>query len=1752
MPLSDDFPVLLGPVRVETRFTETELLVRVFPDEWCVSTEETVPSDAEFGALSAYWTAMWRAAGRQEAEHAAWQELTGRVPVGRAAWLTDTYRPADPGDRPDRVPPETAVLVIVSEAALPAADRQPTLTYWTSVWRAHGDRARLRAADIALLAAVGAGRADAIRGRQPSGIDAAPVTPYDGVVVAFLVLPRPQTSADSWTRPAKAALLPDRFTVFGYVGDDLVLTADGAPLARQELAVSPDPGERNQLRLDESTGVLNVPDELLWLVDFDEAVRIGMGLRIPLDERTRDGLDRLVVLGLREAPTAEQSAVAFEKLITRQVRSSTGFALLPQGTATNNTGQAPAGQDEKAVAQAGLRSLRQSFAAAPGDWRGRGDGQWFAELLGLDPAVLSGVPNADGTDQRDARAANIALWPATWGAFLEGALHPVLSAEAVAETREFFLRYVSGRGPVPAVKVGRQPYGILPTTAFSRLQPPDSAHRRTLGRILDVAQDAWDKATGKVARVLGDDEDPPPGYDPHQRLLDVLALHPTSAEYHQRYALGVEDYYNRENLAAAGPHALDLLRNELRHPQPIADLLARFGHQVEDPLLNGPELIRRLFAGIQYPLLGPLVDDRPLSETAPVRTYTPGPDGRNYLHWLAEKGRTDLDALRLEDGFADGRPPADLLYLLLRHGLMLGWEDAARRLAVTAGRAAAPPVDPPFVHVRLRRPPGQAEPPSESRWRLLYAPDPAITGNPDDLVHRYIPEVLATRRETALLKEQTDAVELLADLPTARLERVLAEHLDCATYRLDAWRLGQANELLSTLRYGAGTPKRGLHIGAYGLLEQVRLRKRTTLTRVSLTGKLAEVFKADSLAHDSRNGGWIHAPSPAQARTAAVLRAGYLANGSPQNKDAFAVNLSSERVRRALALLDGLRQGQSLGALLGYRFERGLHEGYPGVDLDRFLPALRGAFPLRAGKLSDPPATDSGAPVDIDLVEARNVVDGLELVRRATRPPAAPTYPFGAEHLPEASTTEQAAMNQEVQRLLDLHDALADLAVAEGTHQALLGNPERASATLDAYAKEGFPPDPAVVRTPRSGITLTHRLGLLLTPGLRPDHGTTHFAGGGPRAQAEPALNAWLPALLPAQLDVAVQVTWTDPVDGRFRSRVVTQFDLGLQPIDLLWALRPTGESGLSDLDDRIIGAVVTRDRPRPDAVLTIRYTERVRGKLTLFEVSSLVDTLRSLLTTARPLRPTDLRAAAGPSPAAAADDEAVTVPRERPAAVRTALDALRKDVDTYLADLTPLLPAPPAVPGRGELVSGIDDFLSRYSALVARASGFGMVRSGWGEVVEWRRAVFADLLAAVAVAADRMGRSLTQADALIRAYDGLPLSTPDEQRFALLEQAERLLTTTPTSPRPSSPARLRATVALRRAEFARRLDGLKDVATTTETTLSGLFAEVAALLPLTAFDPIGLDPAPLEDRVVTFARDLLQRAQALRTEIGERLDGADRGLKAYDDAVTGPDRVKAAVDALKAMIGDDVLVVPEFKPSADLADDWRRARDDSARLTAHLTAEHDYPVDDWVHGVARVREKPRLWEKAVHLGDALRGPGGLLSNLDGWQEPQLTPVQLPYRQDDSWLAMEFRAGTRIVEDRLLFTAHYASQPLLGGGSWCGLLLDEWTEVVPAAEETTGIAVHYDGPDSEPPQAMLLVVPPVQRENGTWLPSDLLAAVNETFALARIRAVEPHHLDDTAYAQFLPATLISATRQPITISTDLAVSNLRWKAQAHD
>src|SRR5262249_52167230 len=180
--------------------------------------------------------------------------------------------------------------------------------------------------------------------------------------------------------------------------------------------------------------------------------------------------------------------------------------------------------------------------------------------------------------------------------------------------------------------------------------------------------------------------------------------------------------------------------------------------------------------------------------------------------------------------------------------------------------------------------------------------------------------------------------------------------------------------------------------------------------QVQLPGDIAKNFAGPSpVMHDPANGGHIHAPSLTQARTAAVLRSGYLANATPANPQTMAVNLSSDRVRLALSLLEGIRNGQNLGALLGYRFERGLHDEHRVAEVDKFIYPLRKAFPLVADSLS---TTKTPSDVPFEAIEARNVLDGRKLISQITSS-GVTTYPFGLTTLPAATSTEATAINAE-------------------------------------------------------------------------------------------------------------------------------------------------------------------------------------------------------------------------------------------------------------------------------------------------------------------------------------------------------------------------------------------------------------------------------------------------------------------------------------------------------------------------------------------------------------------------------------------------------------------------------------------------------------------------------------------------------------------------------------------------------------------
>src|SRR5215204_4959682 len=155
----------------------------------------------------------------------------------------------------------------------------------------------------------------------------------------------------------------------------------------------------------------------------------------------------------------------------------------------------------------------------------------------------------------------------------------------------------------------------------------------------------------------------------------------------------------------------------------------------------------------------------------------------------------------------------------------------------------------------------------------------------------------------------------------------------------------------------------------------------------------------------------------------------------------------------------------------------------------------------------------------IQKIEARNVIDGLALIEHIKKS-GEKNYPFGRTDLPAANTGQRLAINEEVERILDINDAVADLAIAESVHQIAQGNYDRAAATLDTYSKGSFPPVPDVIKTPRSEITLTHRVGLQLESGLAPEDPVNTT----PRSKGEPAINNWLSGILPTMDNIVCVV----------------------------------------------------------------------------------------------------------------------------------------------------------------------------------------------------------------------------------------------------------------------------------------------------------------------------------------------------------------------------------------------------------------------------------------------------------------------------------------------------------------------------------------------------------------------------------------------------------------------------------------------------
>ncbi|MCB0705592.1 MAG: hypothetical protein KDC34_09800 [Saprospiraceae bacterium] len=1733
--LSDQIPFCLLPIRIETRFKQIEirdtlmhqLWVRIFPDDIAVDSFEETLSETELANVQKYWGQFAAAAGNETEQRSAWKNLIASHTTGRSAWIKDQYRPDNITEFPTSKGSDELILAIAQSPQIPDSAKAAVSAFWVAIWRANGEKIATETARADLLAALGPEQSQRIE-KQYVPVNLASLPPGEldrsevQVSVIYLAFPDPDTEntkQQDWSRAPETKVMPDRFVLIGYRNGEKVLEQIGNRIPGS-LILGPDPSATDADQIQLEDGNLNVPEPLKWMVDFPTAVEKGMGFRVNMNPiEFRSGFDRLLVLGLRLSADETESADLLGELFEHHHYSATEFEILPQGSPTNNTELKSAAftdTDEAADDSFERYHTDSGLVDLETDPFLKKDGQVLAESLGFEPTKLNRLNHVNHSDQLEAKAMNQAMWPATLGYFMESMLNGVFEESAIQQTRSFFNRFVNGRGGIPAIRVGNQPYGILLTTAFSklnwfnrRINPNESTgviagvsssdnFFRKLYQILRLIEQDWDKLMDSVSFVGK------PGGDPQQVLLDALGLHATSVEQYQRYTQGKRTLYNQFSFIGLVANVIQAMEPATIQRTPAA-LLQYLGYQGDEK----PDILSRFFLHGQNPLTGPFIDDRPNSEVELIRSYTD--DDRNYIQWLIDACKTSHNVLRKQEGFTDNKRPAALLYMSLHHALDLAYVDTSLKLHLQANvldqfAVAQARREPEFLHIEA------ANAVSESRYSYLYKAQPEITGQADTLIGEFIPAILAFNPAAREFREQLAALEHLKDVPTARLERLFTEHLDLCNYRIDGWKSGILQYQLSQMRQENvdGPAKQGVYLGAFGWLEKVKPEFKK-LEPAAISAELEAIFKGDlPLQTDSTNGGFITAPSLNHAVTAAILRNGYISHANSANPDLMAVNLTSERVRKALGVIDGIRNGQTLGELLGYQVERGLHDRHGNLELDIHIYELRDAFPYK--KIKD--------------IDKQIVIDGLGMINHINRT-GATTYPFG-KNLPNIPQSHQDAINQEVDNIRDIHDAISDLAIAESVHQVVQGNYDRASATLNTYSRGGFPPIPDVIQTPRSGKTITQRFGLHLPVGL----GAVNPPGATPRLLGEPALNSWLEQVLPDMNQIACEVSYFDHVGNAQLVKTLTMDLLGLQAIDLLYMIDPDLDQAMKSLDDAIVLHIHLIDQPRPDVDISVQYTPRIPGKISVFELAPLIRSLRALALRSRPLVAGDL---ARTNEASTSDDGAQFIEVGRLNLVRDRLADIRQDINTQLVNvLAPEVDVDDIQVNEASIIAQVDGWAALLMEHLNSLSRFGIQQSSGGSVLAGKRKIFGQILGEVSTLAERWDTQLVDYDALTDTFDNPLDPLTDLDAFAILQKAERMISTTVFDINGQTPMDLRNELDTKRAAYLARLDELQAYQSTGLTTLDALLQAVELSFQISAFELAEPDLSAVRKEILIFAEDIYRLAKSQVESLEKRITKAQDLLDQLGLGASAKEEVRIAKEAAKLLLGEDFKIIPEFAMPEEQLAEIQTAWTNRSNILDHQKTVHQnpFPKDDWLHGVARVRPKMHHWENAVFLAEALE---------DAVLEVE--PIQLPYLANDRWMALAFREegeSFELPDERLLYTAHYHA-----GHSWsnrsCGLLVDEWTEIIPTETEDTAVAFHYDRPNSEPPQTMLLALPSDFRGFWTW--NDLVDTLNETLDQAKKRAIEPDLIDSTTYAHFLPATVSATTFHPITVSLNYALNN---------
>lgn len=1498
---------------------------------------------------------------------------------------------------------------------------------------------------------------------------------------------RPAEQED-WLITPRLMALPDRFVAYAYREDEVICKQAGE-------------------RVSDNLDLLNVATDSVdpeceqpslfdqnakWLVDLDEAQAKGMAICMDVSQADPAlGFSRLVVVGLKDETASSGDANLKELLDAHHY--TTGLSFLNCETPTNNTETVSSGHSES------VDETERSYdveISGPTNWQEppdalRTNAQRLGHAFGLGPAAneLRHLDLAGESGDSYAQEMHTALWPATGGYFLSHILPDIVSKKERAMLADHFIRFVRPGGPLPSLRIDDQPYGILPITsvraktpdhsegwAASDLDYPSAANWYGAGSFdnqlhsiltelhrqwLDWAQD-----TERVPRIhpfAAEDGNA----DPDKDLLQLLSMEPTSIAYQVRpfvderliawllvalrnHVFGPDTPYGAGDSPQPPVYWMrKWIETWEAHKQDRANFWSGVTDTLPESLLATP-LWRILawWSDRQLPI--------PLGQEDVVGgLYAPD----QYLSALCRESEFEPETLlhaylqlSIDLAGGDGLSAEKVRDAICRLDISSSALDFFNSVTSDEQIAAWIKADPTFGR-KMPHPFGDRPSVAE---RIVAARE-ALPGKQFTSMVQF-GDVLGLNPDA--LHDIVASLAGYASVPD--IGRVFPLTLDAFTNRLDAWISSLPTKRLHAMRK---TEPDGIHLGAYGWVEDL---------------------------HPSENPGsmgFIHTPSNDQSAAAAVLYNAYLsyADTSP---NPFRLDLNSDRVRRAMRLFDGQRHGQPLGALLGYQFERALHE----LQLDHYIDDFRASFPLVADKEKAP-----NPEVSVETIAARNVVDGLSLARvhLGIEENIAPTNPDDLDTiLDNADEHDRTKLTAELDRLIDSIDAQSDLLIFEGVSQAVQGNWERAGAALEAASGNGHPPEIESMHTQVPYTNFGHRLCLLFPQHAEP--------GEGPRSLGEPRLAAWLSHIFCSLDQIGCSYSFKTE---RINVNTSEKEELALLPgitsetADQIFIERGAEEfKTLNDIVERVAGInesvkvaigpwVITGHEgdefPKFYQRINLNpetQEERVRLQKTLgVELADRINTERPV---GGYRRITDLINVGIESSVVDNMRRFVTTRINTVSIAELELDAM--DL-LYLSDTIP-------VGEETEIEQRVrmfvrDEYRLSYDTPVqiqfSRPDESSEYSYGVIEAFEFANQIHRMLGEGIPLRPNSL--------VLAAEGEGLDFSLDDVQKMEtrinnVLEKLCGVITV------------LGGT----------EIEDLHDE-TIDPPRYEGDKPESipAALLRATRFGVPGVIPSSSKDPDLT-----VKQKQALE-ELNKRVAECREIYRSSVSAAL-PARVDLLIDAIQSLHGLSYVILPTFSPllqEEEHQDDLLNAFADG-ELRAGNSPER---IRLWLQQTAAVSKGARELEDTLMMGDVWCG---------AVEEAALLPIdlkaaQLPFERGSPWLALsdEERDGASIHDDdnrgkQSIVAATTEAIPAAADATeslrFAGLLLDQWDEQIPKRTVDTSISYQYDRPNSQAPQALLLAVPGQRiKEPALWTEDELAEMVYDTADLSKIRAVDP-------------------------------------------